>query len=150
MKEELLKTLESMTDEELVALKQKIDEVLRERKRDEQKVYEFSFEATADPRKGIPFVARLYINGAGELKREFFNLQRQYGKKQVTVFGKFKAREGDVIEQRTGGTWNNEWRCWYVVANGKLEKVADIDNSREKLRVIKYLKNEISLEELLK
>lgn len=63
--------------------------------------------------------------------------------------GTFKARTGDIIEQREGGSWNNDYRYWYLVDNdGKLRKVADINNSQEKSKVKQYLQNKITMEDL--
>lgn len=71
-------------------------------------------------------------------------------KKEVTISGKFSANTGDVIETRTGGSWKNDYRYWYVVdKTGNMHKVAEIDNSREKSLVMKYLSNEIGLDELI-
>ncbi|WPX08138.1 hypothetical protein [Caldicellulosiruptor danielii] len=91
---------------------------------------------------------KLVWNGE-KIEREFFDLQKTYGRKNVLVHGKYKAREGDIIEIRTGGSWKNDYRSWYVVHDGQLVKVADIDSAKEKLVVEKYLKGDLSLEELL-
>lgn len=113
-----------------------------------KKEFKFNFDFTNDPRKGTPYAAKLYIEN-GKIERNFFDLQREWGKKQVTVYGEFIAKTGDIIEQREGGSWNNDYRYWYLVdENGKLTKVADISNSQEKIKVKKYLKNEITMEEL--
>jgi hypothetical protein len=40
--------------------------------------HEFYYEATIDPRKGYPYVAKL-IWKEGKLEREFYNLKRSYG-----------------------------------------------------------------------
>lgn len=117
----------------------------------ENKEYSFDFEASNnDTRKGIPYVARLVWNAeTGKIDREFFEMSRQYGKRDVTVSGSFSAKENEIIEQRRGGSWNNDYRYWYLVQNGKLVKVADIDNSRQKATVEQYLKGKISAEALV-
>jgi len=94
-------------------------------------------------------VAKLIIN-EGKIDRNFFELSKQYGKRSVTVSGQYKAKVGEIIEQREGGSWKNDYRYWYLVTeDGKLEKVADIDNSSRKSLVEKYLRNEIKSSDLL-
>jgi hypothetical protein len=113
-----------------------------------QRKYEFYYEATMDPRKGYPYVARLVWKD-GKLEREFYKLKREYGKKTVTVWGHFTAEDGDVIEMREGASWKNDYRYWYLVHGGKMYLLTDTDNSRRKRHVIDYLSGEITLEEML-
>ncbi len=108
------------------------------------------FKHENDPRKGIPYVARLTLDEEGKLKRDFYNMNREYGKKSVLVYGKFTAKEGDIVEQRIGGSWKNDYRYWYLVTDGKLEYVADIDDAEAKAKVIRYLSGEMEKEELIK
>jgi hypothetical protein len=109
----------------------------------------FEFEATADSRKGIPYVAHLTIEN-GKIARAFHPMERRWGRKEITVFGTYKAKVGDIVEERHGGSWKNDYRYWYLVLpDGEQKKVADIDNSRQKLQVERYLKGEISMEDLL-
>jgi len=110
--------------------------------------YEFNFNATNDPRKGVPYVARLFW-GKDKLEREFFPLERTWGKKLVTVTGKYKVKEGEVIEVRTGGSWKNDYRDWFAIHQGKKVHVADIGDSKAKAKVAQYLRGEISLEQLI-
>ena len=141
--------LKNMTIEELEELISEANKVLAEKKRSTSEEYEFQFSATNDPRKGMPYVARLYWED-GKLQREFFDLHKEWGKKEVTVSGTYKAMTGDIIEIRTGGSWKNDYRTWYLVtADGEQIAVADIDNSKEKAKVIEYLQNKISAEELI-
>ena len=142
--------LERMKDEELKELIQLAKEELERRKKVNAKEFEFYFEASVDTRKRKnPYVARLYLLN-GKIDREFKQLQRTYGKKEITVYGNYSAKAGDIIEKRHGGSWKNEYRYWYLITNdGKEVKVADIDNSKQKQKVISYLKGEISAEELL-
>ncbi len=110
--------------------------------------YKFKFEATMDPRKGIPYVARLVVRD-GKLEREFYSLKREYGKKSITVWGEFTAEDGDVVEMREGASWKNDYRYWYLVYKGKLYLLADVDSSRRKRYVIDYLSGELTMEEML-
>ena len=124
------KELSEMNVEELNELKNLIDKIISEKRRKEtEKVYFFKFEAQNDPRKGIPFVAKLSVVD-GKVEREFYNLHKTYGKKMVTVFGTVKVQEGDVIEVRTGGSWKNDYRSWYYVKDGNMYLVAEIARSQ--------------------
>jgi len=140
--------LKKLSNEELEELFNSIKKELEERKPKTE--FTFDFEATNDPRKGIPYVARLFIDDSGKLQRQFFNMSKNYGKKEVTISGKYTAKTGDIIEIRTGGSWKNDYRAWYYISeNGEQLHVADIDNSRKKAKVEKYLKGEITAKELL-
>ena len=141
--------LKNMTIEELEELIAEAGKVLAEKKRSTSKEFEFEFSATCDPRKGKPYVARLYWQD-GKLQRDFYDLNRQWGKKEVTVSGTYTAKAGDIIEQRSGGSWKNDYRAWYLVTEGGEQvMVADIDSSEQKMRVTEYLRGKISAAELL-
>ena len=141
--------LKEMTIQELEELISEANKVLAEKKRSTSEEFEFEFSATSDPRKGKPYVARLYWDG--KLQRSFYNLNRQWGKNEVTVSGTYTAKAGDIIERRWGGSWKNDYRAWYLVtADGEQITVADIDNSKEKARVTEYLQGKINMAELLK
>lgn len=140
--------LKNMTIEELKELISEANKVLAEKKRG-SKEFEFEFSATSDPRKGKPYVARLYWQD-GKLQRSFYDMNRQWGKKEITVSGTYTAKAGDIIEQRSGGSWKNDYRSWYLVTEeGELVIVADINDSEEKAKVIEYLQNKISAAELI-
>jgi hypothetical protein len=141
--------LKEMTIQELEELIAEAGKVLAEKKRSESKEFEFEFSATSDPRKGKPYVARLYWQD-GKLQRDFYDLDRQWGKNEVTVSGSYSAKAGDIIEQRSGGSWKNDYRAWYLVTeDGEQVMVADIDNSNEKARVTEYLQGKITARELI-
>lgn len=140
--------LKNLSNEELQELFDSIKKELEERKPKTE--FTFNFEATNDPRKGIPYVARLFVDDNGKLQRQFFNMSKNYGKKEVTISGKYTAKTGDIIEIRTGGSWKNDYRAWYYISeNGEQLHVADIDNSQKKAKVEKYLRGEITAKELL-
>ena len=149
--EELKEKIRELSLEELEQLKLFISNLIDEKKEllKEKEEYEFYFEATEDPRKGIPFVAKLILDENGKLTRKFYDLTKTYGKKSVTVFGTFRAKEGDVIEMRESASWKNDYRYWYLVYNGKLVRLTSVSNSERKKEVICYLRGEISKEELL-
>ena len=141
--------LKEMTIQELEELIAEAGKVLAEKKSSEAKEFVFEFSATNDPRKGKPYVARLYWQD-GKLQRSFFNLNRQWGKKEITVSGTYKARAGDNIERRWGGSWKNDYRAWYLVtAAGEQVMVANIDSSKDKAKVTEYLQGKITAEELI-
>ena len=141
--------LKEMTIQELEELIAEAGKVLAEKKRYGAEEFVFEFSATNDPRKGVPYVARLYWED-GKLQRDFYELNRQWGKKVVTVSGTYTAKAGDIIEQRSGGSWKNDYRAWYLVtADGEQVMVADIDSSKDKAKVTEYLQGKISAAELL-
>src|SRR5690606_37366918 len=105
---------------------------------------------TNDTRKGKPYAARLYLDENGKLHRQFFDLERMYYRNEITVSGQYKAKAGDIIEERHGGSWKNDYRYWFLVTeDGELVEVANIANGDEKTRVLQYLRGEITAEELL-
>ncbi len=142
--------LETLTVEQLEELIERAGTVLAARRHETVLTFTFPFEKTADPRKGTPYVARLIWNVAEKkIDREFFDMSKTYGRSAVTVSGEFNAAVGDVIEQRVGGSWKNDYRDWYVVTeSGELKHVTNVSDSRGKLRVEKYLRRQITLSEL--
>ena len=143
-----MKNLDEMSIDELKQLIKDAQEKLREKEKSE-KIFTFHFEFENDPRKGKPYAARLYIKD-GELQRDFFDLNQTWGKNSVLVEGDYTAHTGDVIEEREGGSWKNDYRYWYVInENGEKVFAADIDDSKAKAIVLKYLKGKITLKEIL-
>ena len=141
--------LKNMTIQELEKFISEAGKVLAEKKRYESNEFEFEFSATSDPRKGKPYVARLYWED-GKIQRSFYDMNRQWGKHEITVSGTYKAKAGDIIEIRSGGSWKNDYRAWYLVTEGGEQiTVADIDNSEQKMRVTEYLQGKIKAEELI-
>jgi hypothetical protein len=111
--------------------------------------YKFSYEVTVDPRKhGAGYVAKLVWKD-GKVQRQFYDLKRQYGKKTVTTWGTFEAEDGEVIEMREGASWKNDYRNWYLVLNGKLYHLADIDDATKKRFVIDYLSGDITMQQMI-
>ena len=107
--------------------------------------FTFEFDATTDPRKGFPYVAKLTgIDSEGKFEREFFELERTYGKKEVTVSGKYTVKEGDLLEIRTGGSWKNDYRGYYLVHGGKEIHLGDTSESRVTAQVKKFLRGDIT------
>ena len=101
--------------------------------------YTFEFEETSDPRKAKPYVARLSAKD-GNLDRDFFDFDLTYGRKEVTVYGEYTVCPGDIIEIQTGGSWNNKYRHWHIcLAGGELKELGHYQDSRLKMRILKYL-----------
>lgn len=141
--------LTTMSTEDLIALKNQIETILSQRASPESPEHRFTFEATNDPRKGVPYVARLTWDVTeNKIQRTFVDLQRTYGKKEVTVAGTYSARDGEIIEIRTGGSWKNDYRAWFIVRGGEMVEAANISNAARKMKVEQYLRGEIPGEEL--
>lgn len=136
--------LQNYTKQELIILKKEIEEIINKKNLEIDEI-EFDFEAEADARKGIPYAAKVFLNEEEKLGREFFKLTRIFGKKNdVIVRGKYKAREGEIIELRTGGSWKNDYRKFYIVKNGILNEIGYATKSDIVVKTIKFLKGEIS------
>lgn len=131
-----------ITDERLIELVK--DHLAKQ----ESNEYEFEFDSASDPRKAYPYVAKLVWED-GKLQRKFYNLEKLYGKKVVRVRGKFKAKNGDVIEMQKGGSWKNKYRYIYVVKDGKLIEVGDAIETKVQAKARDYLQGKIKLEELI-
>jgi len=140
--------LKEMKKEELEELKRRIEEELKSRENGDNKEYEFWFEYSNDPRKGVPYAAKIVMVD-GKLERQFFDLDKDYGKKIVTVSGEFIAKEGDIIEMRIGGSWKNDYRYLYYVHNGELIRYGDSTYSPDIVKTKKFLKGIIDTKELL-
>jgi hypothetical protein len=150
--EDIAQLIEEMTVEELEEMIAYANGVLKRKKEavePAKKKYRFKFKATLDPRKGFPYVARLFW-GDGKIERDFYSLKKQYGKKFVTVWGTFEAQEGDVVEMRIDASWKNDYRAWYLVHSGNLYLLTWISDSSGKAVVIDYLSGEITMEGLMK
>lgn len=141
--------IKTLTTDELEAMLLIIKEELEARKNEQKQEWTFNFETTTDPRKGSPYVAYLSMK-EDKMERDFVNsFSKVYGKKEITVKGSYKASQGQIVEIRTGGSWKNDYRAWYLVNNGELVCVADITDSADKAKVMDYLKGEITASELL-
>jgi hypothetical protein len=148
--EEIAKLLEEMTIEELEELIAYASGVLKRKKESQEpkKRYRFEFDVTLDTRLGFPYAAKLVLKN-GKVEREFYSLNRQYGKKEVTVWGAFEAEEGDVLEMRVGATWKEDYRGWFLVHNGNLYLLTWITDSRKKKIVLDYLSGKITMQQLM-
>lgn len=138
-----------MSLKELEELKLEIEEEIKQRKIAESGEYEFEFRYSNDPRKSTPYAARLFLDENDKIERDFFDLNREYGKNSVAVYGTYTAKDLDIIEERHGGSWKKDHRYWFLIHDGEKIQVADINNASEKARVKEYMKGVITEEELL-
>lgn len=140
--------LTDFTDEELAALIDRANAIIETRRREVVDGFDFEFEATNDPRKGMPYVARLVWTD-GKMERKFFNLNKSCGKKSVTVSGRYTAKPGDIIEIREGGSWKNDYRAWHLVeSDGSMRQVSHVQDSQRKMAVEKYLRGELTADQI--
>ena len=117
---------------------------------DEAEEFTFQFDHSNDPRKGTPYVAKITgIDDENKFQREFYDLERTYGKKTVLVEGEYTAKNGDIIEQRHGGSWKNDYRYLYLIHEGKEVEIGHITDARTKSNVRKYLLGKLEATNLL-
>lgn len=114
-------------------------------KRTEGGTFLFEFDATEDKRKAFPYACRFYLDGNGELEREFFDLDRDWvGRETVRVSGEYGAEPGDVIEECTHASWKNRYRYLYAISPGG-EKVP---TRGDKTEIRKYLRGKLAAADL--
>ena len=136
--------------EDYISALEAIDECLAEYLPDEHsptagETFTFEFEATNNKRHGIPYVARLTgIDSEGKFEREFFDLERSYGKETVPVAGTYTVKNGDLLEIRIGGSWKNDYRGYYLIHGGEEVYLGDTSNSRVTASVKRFLRGEIT------
>lgn len=106
------------------------------------KTFKREIEITLDPRKkGGPYVARLRL-GPNGIEREFYSLQRFYGRKQVTLSGEIEYSPGDIIETREGASWKNDYRFIYLVKeDGNWQCLGRATEAKTKKKVYEILKS---------
>ena len=105
------KVIKVLSKEEIQKIISVLQTELDERQR-KIKNFEFGFRAMDVPRKAHPYVARLlWVDG--KIQRQFYNLERKYKKDTVSVFGKYQAPVGAVIEARHGV----DNTSWYLVTS---------------------------------
>ena len=111
--------------------------------------FTFDFQETNDPRKGKPYVAKIQLDAEGKLDRVFMDLEQEWGRKEITVHGTYTAQEGDIIEIRTGGSWKNDYREFFIVYRGEQHRICSHDSSTGKIKIKKYLKGEVNAEDFV-
>ena len=144
-----MKDLSQMTKAQLVDTIEEAKQILLSMEAEEKGVHAFSFEATSDLRKGSPYIALLGFDGSA-VTREFIDLSRSRSGNNVTVGGDYEASTGDLLEICPGGQKNKKSQTWVVITHtGDQFQVAGVNDSAGKMKAVAYLKEEISLTELL-
>ena len=140
--------LNEMSNNELLTLIETAKNILAERKSKDNKEFTFEFNASEDKRKGVPYVAKITLKD-NKIEREFYQLDRIYNGKYISVNGTYTAKSGDIIEIREGASWKNDYRYMYIITetgdkvrigHSKADCVFDIK---------KYLAGEMTAEELI-
>ena len=142
--DEMLEILREVDVKDLKILMGVIEKAIKEKE-----IGKFKFEFYAEGHRRMkPYVAKLTIE-EGKIERTFKNLSFEGNGSKVIVRGEYEAIAGDIIEKRLDGDKSDN-RKWYLVDNGGNEiEVASIHDREEKKRVVRYLKGEITANELL-
>ena len=143
-----MENLQNLTVEELETLRINIDNLIKEKTKSSE-IYTFDFDETSDPRKATPYVATLVGIAENKFVREFKDLDRTRGRGEITVSGEYTAKEGEIVEIQTGGSWKNTYRNLHIVRNGELHCLCDYQESKKMTRIKWYLKGKISTAEEL-
>lgn len=140
--------LNEMSNNELLTLIEIAKNILAERKSKENKEFTFEFNATEDKRKGVPYVAKIILKD-DKIEREFYQLDKVYNGKYISVNGTYTVKAGDIIEIREGASWKNDYRYMYLITeNGEKVRIGH-SKSDCVFDIKKYLAGEITAEELI-
>ena len=140
--------LNEMSNDELLTLIEIAKNILADRKSKENKEFTYEFSACEDKRKGVPYVAKIILKD-DKIEREFYQLDRVYNGKYISVNGTYTVKSGDIIEIREGASWKNDYRYMYLITETG-EKV-NIGHSKSDcvFDIKKYLAGEMTAEELI-
>ena len=143
--------LQKMTIDELVRLKNEIDIELASRKPITADFKVDFLESNRTNGTAVkPYAAR--VRGISEkygFEREFIDLEKTYGNREIIVEGSFEVSQGEVIELQTGGTSKNPHRDWWVAADGKLHKIGATDSADNKRNLKRYFQGKLGVAELI-
>jgi len=136
--EELLTLAKEITKEINFKRQQldKIESVLNQT--EEEYVFEFEANYARARKVDFPYVAKLYVKNQ-KIERKFFDFEKAYLGDERTVFGKYKAKNYDIIDIT---------HELYIVLCGELKKI-ELKTSASKALVYKFVKKEVELEELM-
>ncbi len=74
-----------------------------------------------DPRKGVPYAAKLKLGADGKVVREFLPSQRFFIKRNwIGVQVSAPVQNGDLLETRQEVSWRKDYRQYWAVWQGKL------------------------------
>ncbi len=148
--------LKEMTVEELKSLAIDIKEELDKRIRDIKqaqvevnrildKTYTFYFKTECDDRnKG--FVARCTYGKKG-IKRHFYDFEETQYRHDVVIEGNYEANELDILDIRYRN--DKDYSCYYIILNGELTEICDVDDIHKVSTLKRYLKGEVVFENFL-
>ncbi|RUM55434.1 MAG: hypothetical protein DSY40_03995 [Nautilia sp.] len=126
--------LKKLSLEELEELFYEVKEEIQKRK--EKKFFFFSTPKCYAPKHGPAYVARLYFDGE-YIQREFLPSNgKEWCKKQKLYkeTWEIELMELDVIEVRLE-SGSLDKREWYQIINGELEKLSDMSEAKNKLKI---------------
>ena len=97
-----------------------------------------------------PYAARVVgISEKYGFERQFIDLEKTYGNKEIIVEGDFEVSEGEVIELQTGGTSKNPHRDWHIAVGGELHKIGATDSADNKRNLKRYFQGKMTVSELI-
>ena len=115
--------------------------------------FEFEFDETGS-RHLQPYVAKMYLGSDDTLYRKFFEIDREWGNKDVTACGTYFVEEGDIIEIRRGGLLMNKREFYLITEKTDQDNhhhyLGTFTDSRVKMDIKKYLRGDLVIEDLLK
>ena len=120
----------------------------------DKKEFTFTFDVTFRPSEKQMYVGKAFITPGGFLEvrvSEGMKTRKVPGKDLLRTKATYTASPGDIIVKRLGGSWQHDEEFWYLVTeDGREVEVANYDDLDSMRQVIRYLKGEISAEELVK
>lgn len=148
--------IKDMSLEELVKLSDDICNEIKLRKKELNKVvaiidknllneYEFEFNENRFD-NNCPFVAKITysINAKNGIEREFKNLDKTNFGKEYFVCGKYKVKEGEVLEIR-----DSMARGFCIVYQGNLKFICETNDTKSISTLKRYLREELDINTLL-
>ena len=140
--------LNEMSNDELLTLIEIAKNILADRKSKESKEFTYEFSACENRRKGVPYVAKITLKDS-KIEREFYQMDKIYDGKYISVNGTYTAKAGDIIEMRESASWKNDYRYMYLITEtGEMEKIGH-SKSDCVFDIKKYLAGEMTAEELI-
>jgi len=141
--------LNEMSNNELLTLIEIAKNILADRNR-KSKEFTFEFNASEDKRKGVPFVAKITLKkDDNKIEREFYQLDRIYNGKYISVNGTYTAKSGDIIEIRESASWRNDHRYMYLITETGEKVIIGHSKGDCIFDIKKYLAGEMTAEELI-